>query len=148
MINLNGNHDIDAYSGKEGTVKLTFTNTALTNYATDSYDFIVKVSQVPLNITVTNIESNEILLNVGDTLNLDIAFEIDSTHAGYAPAWQILGFECDSNIISFTYDDGARPDNGSYYPTGHINAKVGGTTNLTIYSTSKKFKWEIMKKKR
>ena len=142
LINLNGNHDIDAYSGKEGTVKLTFTNTALTNYATDSYDFIVKVSQVPLNITVTNIESNEILLNVGDTLNLDIAFEIDSTHAGYAPAWQILGFECDSNIISFTYDDGARPDNGSYYPTGHINAKVGGTTNLTIYSTSKKFKWE------
>ena len=60
LINLNGNHDIDAYSGKEGTVKLTFTNTALTNYATDSYDFIVKVSQVPLNITVTNIESNEI----------------------------------------------------------------------------------------
>ena len=97
---------------------------------------------MPLNITVTNIESNEILLTVGDTLNLDIAFEIDSTHAGYAPAWQILGFECDSNIISFTYDDGARPDNGSYYPTGHINAKVGGTTNLTIYSTSKKFKWE------
>lgn len=141
LINLNGNYDITAYT-KEGTVKLTFTSPELTDYASNSCELLVKVVKVPLLINVTNIESKEITLNVGDELDLDIAFIVDEIHKNYAPAWNTLGFECNSSIISFTYENGERPNNASFYPTGHIIARGGGTTNLTIYSTSQKFKYE------
>ncbi len=127
---------------KEGTAKLTFTYSGSSNYEAETYEMIVNVLKVPLTINVTNLESKEITLNVTDTLDLDISFEVDPIHKGYAPAWAILGKEYNSSVITFSYDDGERPDNASYYPTGHITAKAGGITNLTIFSTSDKFTWE------
>ena len=137
------NKYISAYT-KGGTAKLTFSYDGYYSGYPDAeeLELVVNVFKVPLTINVTNIEGNEITLNVGDTLDLDIAFEIDPIHKGYAPAWMTLGFKCDSSIISFTYDNGERPENGSYYPTGHIVTKIGGTTNLTLYSTSSKFAFE------
>ena len=134
---------ISAYT-KGGTAKLTCSYDGYYSGYSDAeeLELVVNVFKVPLTINVTNIVGNEITLNVGDTLDLDIAFVIDQIHKAYAPAWDTLGFKCDSNIISFTYDNGVRPENGSYYPTGHIVAKIGGTTNLTLYSTSSKFVFE------
>ncbi len=141
LINLEGNYDVTART-TEGTVKLTFTYAGSASYDAEVLEMEVKVVRVPLTINVTNIESKEITLNVTDTLDLDISFEIDEIHKGYAPAWDTLEVTYNSSVISFTYENGVRPDNGSYYPTGHIIAKAGGTTNLTIYSKSVKFAFE------
>ena len=141
LIGVNDQY-ISAHT-KEGTAKLTFSYDGYYGgYPAEDFDMDVKVVKVPLNITVTNLESNEITLNVSDTFDLDIAFEIDEIHKGYAPAWMVMDVKYNSTVISFSHDDGVKPDNGSYYPTGHIRAKVGGTTNLTISCTSSKFSFE------
>ena len=143
LISLGGNYDVTGKTN-EGTAKLTFSyDGSYSDYPdAEEFEMVVKVVKVPLNITVTNIESKEITLNVTDTLDLNISFEIDEIHKNYAPAWSTLGVEYNSSVISFDYDNGERPDNGSYYPTGYITARFGGTTNLTFYSTSDKFAFE------
>ncbi|WP_298521426.1 Ig-like domain repeat protein [uncultured Methanobrevibacter sp.] len=133
---IDPNTDVGIRAGSnEGTAKLIFTyDGSVTNYGTpETYELVVKVFKVPLTINVTNLESREITLNVTDTLDLDIEAIVDKIHNGYAPAGAyVIDYKFDSSVISFTHDYYNKTDDPSYYATGHITAKGGGTTNLTI----------------
>ena len=133
---INPNTDVGIRAGTtEGTAKLIFTyDGSVTNYdAPETYELVVKVFKVPLTINVTNLASREITLNITDTLDLDIEAIVDKIHKGFANAGEtIIDYKFDSSIISFTHDYYSKTDDPSYYATGHITAKGGGTTNLTI----------------
>ena len=143
LISLNEDFDILA-KATEGTAKLTFSydGSDPDYHYPESFNLTVKVVKIPLNIKVLNIQSNNIILNVFDALDFEIAFEIDEIHKDYTHAWDTLDAMFDSNGISFSHYNDKKSENGSYYTTDHIIAKAGGTTNLTIYSTSDNFTYE------
>ncbi|MDO5860300.1 Ig-like domain repeat protein, partial [Methanobrevibacter sp.] len=146
LINLNSDvKDIRART-TEGTAKLTFTYEGSTIYDAETFEMVVRVLKVPIVLNVTNIESNEITLNVTDTLDIDIEGIVDSIHSGYATSGiTVIAYKFESSIISFTYDYTGVTGDPSYYATGHITALTGGTTNLTICladTNAEKFKCE------
>ena len=145
LLNLGGNYDVSART-TEGTALLEFHYTGSSSYNPD-FEMIVKVIKVPIVINITNIECNEIILNVTDALDLNIEALVDKIHEGYANAGDsVIDYKFDSKIISFSHDYYSKTDDPSYYATGHIVANAGGTTNLTICLTNgintEKFKCE------
>jgi len=133
-----GNTYLEA-RGNVGSALITFyyDGTCAECYDVTSVDLAVNVIKIPMEIVVTNIESDEISIFSTDSINLNISLLVDDIYEGYAKnQWASLTYtykQDDPNTnVAYTKLSDFTVNGASVNGTIACSASQIGTSNLTL----------------
>ncbi|WP_292884718.1 Ig-like domain-containing protein [Methanobrevibacter sp. UBA212] len=130
---------VKKYAEGEAIIAVSYAGDAYHDAAETKY-FTVKIIKIPVIINITNLDGNNISVNVDDIFNLTVELNVDlqgvTYHSGYTtPSLSHLKFVDLNNTNEYDYNKVIDIDKNKVHSSRNITitAKTGGTVYLTLY---------------
>ena len=140
-------HDINALSTGTAIISFDYNDADADLYDETSVDLVINVRKIPMQIVVTNFESDEILVYATDTIYLNVTLLIDDIYEQYATnQWGSLKFTHEDDDVNgnIFYEKGSdfTANGASVNGTFSCRASQVGTSNLTLSIDNKLYDCE------